>query len=59
MATKTSILPCGSAKSDARDAPKAVQDPDLDKIIEIWPELADHIGAAIKALVQADDKRVG
>ena len=49
---KTPISEVGGAKSDAHDAPKAPKDPDLDKVIEVWPELPTYIKAAIKALVQ-------
>ena len=54
--SRTSISTEGGAKSDARDAPKPVLDPDLAKIVEAWPELPEHIKAAIKALVQTQLK---
>ncbi len=49
---RTAISTSGGAKSDARDAPKPVQDPDLTNIMVAWPELPEHIKAAVKALVQ-------
>ena len=44
------------AKSDARRAPKAPKDPDLDVVVKAWPELPEHIKAAIKALIQTQNK---
>ena len=49
--SKTPISAEGGAKSDAHDAPKPIYDPDLTKIIEVWPTLSEHIKAAVKALV--------
>jgi hypothetical protein len=34
---------------------KINSDPDFLQLIEAWPELPDHIKAAIKALVQAHE----
>ena len=55
-ASKTPISEGGGAKSDAHDAPKVPKDPDLDIVIEAWPELPGHIKAAIKALVETYTK---
>ncbi|MGD1041508.1 MAG: hypothetical protein ABR913_00425 [Sedimentisphaerales bacterium] len=53
--SKTSISASGGAKSGAPNAPKASQtpqDPDLAMVVEHWPNLPEHIRAAIKALVK-------
>jgi hypothetical protein len=47
-ASKTPVSEKGGAKSDARDAPKPLQYPDLAALVKAWTE---HIKAAIKALV--------
>jgi hypothetical protein len=52
---KVSITPIsqgGGAKSDARSAPEAPKDPDLDIVVKAWPELPEHIEAAVKTLIQ-------
>ena len=51
-ASKTPISKGSDAKSDAHDAPEAVQAPDLTIVVKAWPTLPVHIKAAIKALVQ-------
>ena len=55
--SKKPISDKGDAKSDARHAPKQVNDrdklpPDLAETVAAWPELPGHIKAAIMALVK-------
>ena len=51
---KTAISTSGGAKSGAPAAPNAPQDPDLELVVKQWPELPEHIKAAIKALVRTN-----
>ena len=53
--SKTPISTSGGAKSDAPDAPKPPQDPDLAALVKAWPELPQHIKQAIKALAQTHE----
>jgi hypothetical protein len=55
--SKTTISPSGGAESGAHDAPDPIRDPDLAQIMAAWPELAQHIKAAIMALVQSASKQ--
>jgi hypothetical protein len=55
-ASKTPISESCGVKSNARHAPKAPKDPDLDIVVKAWPELPGHIKAAIKALIQTQNK---
>ena len=57
--SRTSISTAGGAESDARDAPKPIHGLGLAKIVEVWPELPEHIKAAIKALVDTAAKESG
>ena len=63
--SKTAIPEEGGAKSDARLAPKQVNDPkidtpnlppDLAEIVTAWPDLPEHIREAIKMLVDGQLK---
>ena len=53
--SKIPISTSGGAKSGAPNAPKAPQDPDLAMVVERWPNLPEHIKAAIKALIQTNN----
>jgi len=53
--SKTPISESRGAKSDAPDAPKPPQDPDLAAIVTAWPNLPEHIKQAIKALVKTHE----
>jgi hypothetical protein len=57
--SKTPISTSSGAKSDARNVPEAVQDPDLALVVERWPFLPKHIVAAIKSLFEAASKNGG
>jgi hypothetical protein len=54
--SKTPISEGSGAKSDAHDAPKAPKDPDLAIVDKAWPELPEHIKAAVIALIQTQNK---
>jgi hypothetical protein len=48
---KTALSPEGGAKSGALPTEPNISDPDLARIIVAWPDLPDHIRAAVLALV--------
>jgi hypothetical protein len=50
--SKTAILQTASAKSGAPNAENTPPDPDLALIQDRWPELPEHIKAAVLALVR-------
>jgi hypothetical protein len=54
--TKSSNPEESDAKSGAHDAPKVPTDPDFDMVVKAWPELPEHIKAAIKTLIQTQNK---
>jgi len=54
--SKTPISESGGAESGAHDAPKPIQDPVLTEIVAAWPQLPEHIRAAIKALAETHNK---
>jgi hypothetical protein len=54
--SRTPISTSGGAKSDARDAPNPIQDPDLAALVKAWPGLPGHIKAAVRTLIQAQRK---
>jgi hypothetical protein len=49
--SKPSILKGADAKSDARDAPKSVDDPALMEVIVAWPRLSDEVRERIRAII--------
>jgi hypothetical protein len=56
--SKTPILTSGGAQSGAPNAPNTPQTPkdqDLAMVVEHWPNLPEHIKAAIKALIQTNN----
>jgi hypothetical protein len=55
-ASKTPISEGGGAKSDAHDAPKAQEDPDLDMVVKAWPELPEETKTAVKKLIETHSR---
>ena len=54
---KTPFSKGSGAESDAHDAPSSARDLDLIEIVAVWPELPEHIRAAIMALVKTQLSR--
>ncbi len=52
---KVNKLSGADSGADLPDLPQI--DPDLQKLIDAWPELPEHIKAAINALVQTHNKK--
>jgi hypothetical protein len=58
--SKTPITESDSAKSGAHDAPNAsnfTKYPDLQLVVNSWPNLPEHIRQTIKMLVEMDRKQ--
>lgn len=53
MLSRTAISEGRGAKSGARRAPGCNSDPDLASVVATWPNLPEHIRAAIVALVRS------